>query len=78
MVVLKMRVAVVRVLQHPFLVAVLLREACHEVCVFSPSHLVLANGVFGIVVGGLALIVAFVVAVGHTSQVLVTFLTVIG
>ena len=72
-----MRVAVVRVLQHPFLVAVLLRETCREVCVVSPSRLVLASGVFGIVVGGLALIVAFVVALGHTFQVLVMFLTLI-
>ena len=77
-VVLKMRVAVVRVLQHLCLVVVVFREMCHEVCVASPSRLVLANGIFDIVVGALALSAASVVALGHIFQVLVMFLTLIG
>ena len=64
MVYVMLRVAVVRVLQHPFLVVVRLREVGCVVRVVWIFHLVLTIAVSGIGNVGRILIVALVVASG--------------
>ena len=78
MVYVMLRVAVVRVLQHPFLVVVQLHEVGCVVRVVWIFHLVLTIAVSGIGNVGRRLIVAFVVASDHTFLVLLKFSTVNG
>ena len=75
----KLRVAVVRVHQRPCLVVVQLREVDCVVRVVWTFHLVLTIAVSDIVgIVDHVLIVAFVVASGHTFLVSLMFLTVNG